>query len=241
MRFKKTGVYEIDKNGCRLYSEDAYDIWEVFPKGYENPEWYEDDEEDEFDILAKIKDVYNHNKNSGEWDDETDDDNLYTITDDAVIYLSTDFYIKKIDRKTHKCLYKIKLKKNIVDMNYIYQYDLFEDGDKLFLIDQKNCDHVTIYNVTDDYKMLFSKLDKSYIGDSYDFNYYKNKLFIGSSSDGIYVVDTDTGKQKHITNTETTEMHIFGDKWVYFIATNRNLYRVTQDGKTVEMLLGTIF
>lgn len=233
--FRKAGVYEIDENGPQFISEAEY-IEDVVSRKY-SPEDYEDDE-DEFDIISNIKDMYDHNKNP---DDEMDWERLYTVTDDYIIYLSKDLYIKKLDRKMLKCLYKTKLKDNVIDFDNIFNYDFIIGGDKLFLEGQLSSannpdvsDSVVVYDVTDNFKKLFSRHINDL--DSYSFKYYKGRLFI-SSDEGIFSVDTNNGNIIQITNTSASiDTYIFGDKWVYFIDASRSLYRVSQDGTKEETL-----
>lgn len=228
---RKAGIYVIDENVPQFIGDDIF-LSDVVPSKASS------DEEDEFDVIANIKDMYDHNKNP---DDEMDWERLYTVTDDYIIYLSKDLYIKKLDRKTLKCLYKTKLKDNVIDFYNIFNYDFIIGGDKLFLEGQLSSannpdvsDSVVVYDVTKGFKKIFEKNVGSL--ESYGFKCYKDKLFLYSTDSGIYSLNTNTGKNKNLTNQGITEIYIFGDKWVYFVNNSRCLYRVSQDGAAEETL-----
>ncbi len=229
----KSGIYEIDEKGCRIindfYIESCRD-WE------------------DFEILGKIKDLYNHNKRDDELDDEMNDENLYKITDYFIIYLSKDFYIKEIDRKTNKCVFKKKLNKKLIDLSELWLYEFHICGNKLLLVDKGSDKKVKIYDVTNDFNILLSfenKMsgsNKYFYEDDYYFENniccYKNKLYM-TSDDGIYELDTDTAKNKQLTDEKADNIFIFGDNWIYFTDNSYNLYRISKDGNNKETVFKT--
>lgn len=227
-----TGIYEISENGVK-YLDDAdyhsgYDyVNNIKPKPMED---YDDEEEEDEDdkLLKDIKDDFY--KLPVE-DEEGDSSSLYDINDKTVIYLSKDLYIKEVDLKTHKCLFKQKLKDKVINLKDSSDYEFEKFGDTILLIDWLS-DNYTIYNVTDNFSKVFSEINTDY----HSCNYYKGDLFIASEASGVYRVNLKTNKVQKLCGNKAVYLYIFGDKWVYFNDRDDNLYRTAQDGSKTETL-----
>ncbi|MBQ7504862.1 MAG: hypothetical protein IJT79_06055 [Ruminococcus sp.] len=246
-QLQKSGIYEISESGAR-YITDEYNSIDDYFKGIKpkpmDDEYYEeelDDDDNDFDIDNEIKDLYRKKDTDEKYDDDEDEYywTLYTETDDdTVIYLSKDMYIKEVDLKTHKCLFKQKLKDNIIDFDIIdsdglWDYELREYDGKIIIVRDQNSQYV-IYNVNDNFSEVFCKHRKN--NEYFNYEYYKGKLFIGSDEGGIYRLNLKTNKVQKLCGNKAVYLYIFGDKWVYFNDRDDNLYRTAQDGSKTETL-----
>ncbi|MBR2108605.1 MAG: hypothetical protein IJ932_01470 [Ruminococcus sp.] len=229
-----SGIYEISENGVKYFDDadyhSGYDyVNNIKPKPMED---YDDEEEDDEDdkLLKDIKDDFY--KLPVE-DEEENPASLYNLNDKTVIYLSKDLYIKEVDLKTHKCLFKQKLNDKVINLKDSSDYEFEKYGYTILLIDWLS-DNYVIYNVTDNFSKVFSERN-TYI-DYHSCNYYKGDLFIASETSGVYRVNLKTNKVQKLCGNKAVYLYIFGDKWVYFNDRDDNLYRTAQDGSKTETL-----
>lgn len=150
----------------------------------------------------------------------------YSVQNGSIIYISRDYYIYEYNFIQKKFLIKKKIPKKALHKHN--SFSIYKIGKDIIL--ENDSDKNEVYNVSKDFKLLFNDKDFSILGSCG----YKNKLFLSSYYNGIYLVDIDSGKSKKIFEKEVNSISVFGDKWIYFTDENYNLSRVTQDGKYIE-------
>lgn len=168
-------------------------------------------------------------------------EDIYDISNDSLLYVSNNKHIKEYDLIKGKYVFDKKNTNKMVLESFI-DYSIFKCGSQIILADSSGInenDYFKIYNVTDNFKMIYL--------DDYSpccFGYCNNLLFMGYSwnydeTEGcLKVLDINTGKSKTISEDNTEDISVFGDKWVYYTDEDCRLFRITHNGKTKEKVFG---
>ncbi len=164
-------------------------------------------------------------------------ESCYYLSNNSICYISKDGYIKEYSFKTQNVVFSKKLKEAGIDFNKEdgFLYTIAKCKDKIILIDSLNYETI-VYNVTDNFKIIFEK-DISYYGITY-YNANDNFLFLSSEKYGIAKIDVKTGSVNRLLNKGVKDTYIFDDKWIYYFNKVGILNRITQNGKTTEKVFG---
>ena len=72
--------------------------------------------------------------------------------------------------------------------------------------------------------------------------YYNGNIYYGNNSKnkykGLYVYNELTQSSKKLIDNNVRELYIIDSKYIYFVDNNDTLYRITQDGKSLEKVFG---